>query len=340
MTQIKLANQKLNKTKVGWISYWNLAPLGYELQRMAGKDLELVFGTPSKINKLLSEGQVTVAPCSSVCLVKNEHHDIAMPIGIAANGPVQSVYLGIKEDNGVFEMVRKRQTLLKEIFVTALGQHQGDCRRTTEAIFTMASGLECEKLAYTPGLCLTPASAAGANLAKVLYRLWFGAESYELMVERRLSRGTSGGEYTCDMELIIGDEALQKRPQYKYIIDLGEAWKELTNLPFVFAVWQTAGKAIHPALKAKIMEAADLAQARMRIEPAAYLQNDPGVDVNGRPIDLANYWRAIQYRLTATHFRGLALYLSLVRYLNPTIVSANAVTNIMKWESIGASQSL
>jgi chorismate dehydratase len=37
--------------------------------------------------------------------------------------------------------------------------------------------------------------------------------------------------------LIIGDRALQQLNAYLYVYDLGTAWKSLTQLPFVFAVW-------------------------------------------------------------------------------------------------------
>lgn len=42
--------------------------------------------------------------------------------------------------------------------------------------------------------------------------------------------GTTGG-------LLIGDPALEAEGRFPYVIDLGEAWKKLTGLPFVFAVW-------------------------------------------------------------------------------------------------------
>ncbi|MBI9079051.1 MAG: menaquinone biosynthesis protein [Pseudodesulfovibrio sp.] len=42
-----------------------------------------------------------------------------------------------------------------------------------------------------------------------------------------------------DAILAIGDEALNLRhhPDYPYRIDLGESWRELTGLPFIFGVW-------------------------------------------------------------------------------------------------------
>lgn len=43
-------------------------------------------------------------------------------------------------------------------------------------------------------------------------------------------KGTTAG-------LIIGDRALSYRGKSNYIYDLGLGWKEMTGLPFVFAVW-------------------------------------------------------------------------------------------------------
>jgi chorismate dehydratase len=51
-----------------------------------------------------------------------------------------------------------------------------------------------------------------------------------------------GEDFTEDIQgktagLVIGDRALEQRRKSKYIYDLGEAWKNLTGLPFVFAAW-------------------------------------------------------------------------------------------------------
>ena len=42
--------------------------------------------------------------------------------------------------------------------------------------------------------------------------------------------GTTGG-------VVIGDRALEQRKISPYVYDLGEAWKDMTGLPFVFAAW-------------------------------------------------------------------------------------------------------
>ena len=50
-------------------------------------------------------------------------------------------------------------------------------------------------------------------------------QGYELSIY-----GTTAG-------LVIGDRALEQRNRSKYCYDLGQAWKDLTGFPFVFAVW-------------------------------------------------------------------------------------------------------
>jgi chorismate dehydratase len=48
--------------------------------------------------------------------------------------------------------------------------------------------------------------------------------------------------------LAIGDEALRygRHPAYPYRMDLGAAWKELTGLPFVYALWVVRRQAFDP----------------------------------------------------------------------------------------------
>jgi chorismate dehydratase len=43
--------------------------------------------------------------------------------------------------------------------------------------------------------------------------------------------------------LIIGDRTMGLHEKYPYFYDLGEAWREHTSLPFVFAAWVSNGKA-------------------------------------------------------------------------------------------------
>lgn len=77
-------------------------------------------------------------------------------------------------------------------------------------------------------------SRTSVQLCKILFdRFWkkkvefidASGEDYLDMIE-----GNTAG-------LIIGDRALEYRIRSKFIFDLGSAWKDMTGLPFVFAVW-------------------------------------------------------------------------------------------------------
>lgn len=67
------------------------------------------------------------------------------------------------------------------------------------------------------------------------------------------SGGAEGGEGP-EALLLIGDKVVTDAPgreAYPYQLDLGEAWKSLTGLPFVYAVWMCrAGEEGSPAVRA------------------------------------------------------------------------------------------
>ena len=322
---------------VGWISYWNLLPLRRELERLSSGELELVRGHPSQVNRWLGDGRVDVAPSSSVCLLRHSHLEIAAPLGVASTGPVQSVYLGVRhEEAGLQGLLRSRQALLREVVRAAQSRYPGDARRQAALIFQGADELSPISLDQAPPLVVTPASASSSTLARLLYRLWFGESAYNFRAAESTSAAASSSlSLKQPLELLIGDEALAKRAAFRFVLDLGEIWRELTDLPFVFAIWQTTRKNLSQGWRQRLLDAAELAQARMHVEPSHYLPDMPTSDVQGRPIDLAAYWKCIHYRLTTAHFRGLALFLSLTRQLQPFAVDDQAVVNLMRWESIG-----
>ncbi len=52
-----------------------------------------------------------------------------------------------------------------------------------------------------------------------------------------LGRNFDIGATRHDAVMVIGDTALAWESRFQYSLDLGEAWKQLTGLPFVFAGW-------------------------------------------------------------------------------------------------------
>jgi chorismate dehydratase len=79
----------------------------------------------------------------------------------------------------------------------------------------------------------------GSRTSQVLTQVWLDAR-FGIKPQRiePLPVGVSALESTADAVLVIGDRAM-KVPEgpFRAVVDLGEAWKDLTGLPFVFALW-------------------------------------------------------------------------------------------------------
>lgn len=103
--------------------------------------------------------------------------------------------------------------------------------------------------------------------------------------------------------LVIGDRALEQRKVSPYIYDLGEAWKEFTGLPFVFAAW-VSNKPLPENFVHEFNAANKLG-----------LENiETVVAENPYPIfDLHSYYTEhISYGLTDEKRMGLELFISLL----------------------------
>jgi chorismate dehydratase len=83
----------------------------------------------------------------------------------------------------------------------------------------------------------------GSRTSQVLARVWLAARHgvHPPKIEP-LPLGMPVLESTADAVLVIGDRAM-KVPHRSFIevIDLAEAWQDLTGLPFVFALWVARG---------------------------------------------------------------------------------------------------
>lgn len=115
--------------------------------------------------------------------------------------------------------------------------------------------------------------------------------------------------------LLIGDSALKtvSGAESGYCYDLGQEWKTLTGLPFVYALWlinRASAKGKENAMKQFF---ALLDQARDRIIPDAdfLAAQAPEADWFGLH-SLVDYWRsAITYHLDAAHLAGLRRFYEL-----------------------------
>jgi chorismate dehydratase len=107
-------------------------------------------------------------------------------------------------------------------------------------------------------------------------------------------RGTTAG-------VVIGDRALAQRRVSKYAYDLGEAWKKMTGLPFVFAAW-ISNKPLDPGFVSRFDDA----------NRQGVSQIDAVVKKNPYTLfDLHDYFtRYLTYLLTPDHLLGLEKFLA------------------------------
>ena len=111
-----------------------------------------------------------------------------------------------------------------------------------------------------------------------------------------------------DNALLIGDRALDlfRSDSKPEIWDLGAAWFELTNLPFVYAVWALRRGRDNTALRRQLREARDFGLDTLD----SIIANRPEYDLDFRKDYLS--WH-IHYHLGADEKRGLARFIELLR---------------------------
>ena len=80
---------------------------------------------------------------------------------------------------------------------------------------------------------------AGSRTSQALTRVWLdAAHGVRPSSIESLPMGVPIEESTADAVLLIGDRAMTvSHEPYFAVVDLAEAWNELTGLPFVFALW-------------------------------------------------------------------------------------------------------
>ncbi len=85
----------------------------------------------------------------------------------------------------------------------------------------------------------TLALDAGSRTSQALTQIWLDAKHrvHPRSIEE-LPLGVPVLESTADAILLIGDRAMSEpHAPFHQVVDLAEAWRDLTGLPFVFALW-------------------------------------------------------------------------------------------------------
>lgn len=143
-------------------------------------------------------------------------------------------------------------------------------------------------------------SRTSANLVKILLEsYWKHPVTYEdtrVDFGERIKGDVAG--------LVIGDRCLALRNKVKYVYDLGEAWKQFSKLPFVFAAW-VSNKPLPEDFIQQFNEAnqAGVAAIDKVIEATECDDCEPGI-----------YFKEnINYLLDSKKRKGLELFLHLLK---------------------------
>ncbi len=141
-------------------------------------------------------------------------------------------------------------------------------------------------------------------LARVIW-----AETHGTRLELRPFEGNETVDQ-CEAVLLIGDKVVHNTlMDYEIETDLGSAWKSLTSLPFVFAVWAAKQGVDVSDLSAKLSTARDKG-----VDSAELIAADYGPGLNW-PVTLAKRYltKRLQFRLTPRYQQGMAKFFELAR---------------------------
>jgi chorismate dehydratase len=159
-------------------------------------------------------------------------------------------------------------------------------------------------LAEAKEIFCDPASLASVNLLKVL------------LAERGLKPEFRPLENYKDAKkkdfvLLIGDKAIdfQRSPHKHEIFDLGAAWFEMTNLPFVYAVWALRRGMENSKLRTILRETKHFGMETLDV----IIRNHKAYDLDFRKDYLG--WQ-IHFHLGSDEKRGIAKFCELLRKHN------------------------
>lgn len=161
---------------------------------------------------------------------------------------------------------------------------------------------------------ITGESATSINLLRILLREYYAHPQ----VCDAVPPGAAEDLITARQPvLLIGDRAMKQArqlPAGMQTYDLGDLWFKHTGLPFVFALWIVRREAareksehlrlLHQQLKKSLNMA-------LQHLPQLAGKTLPHHDLRLQADALVQYWRAINYQLTAQHLEGLKKFAQL-----------------------------
>ncbi|MFZ0916272.1 MAG: menaquinone biosynthesis protein [Candidatus Udaeobacter sp.] len=200
--------------RIGCVKYLNARPL------IRGWSGTVEFDHPSALCERLANDELDVALVSSFEFLRNPIYRIIDDVSISSDGPVYSVLVAhrhqiSKIDEIELDPASETAVNLLRCLLGELGLNPQLKQRSTGILSTRGTDSPCPE----------PVGSVGVSSAVV-------------------KPGSAGRA-----QLLIGDQAIRFRQKHAdefQFWDLGEQWKKLIGLPFVFALWLIRPEVVAP----------------------------------------------------------------------------------------------
>lgn len=148
-------------------------------------------------------------------------------------------------------------------------------------------------------LALDESSLTSNHLALILLAEMYGVKPETQVVPPEIDSMLA----ECDACVLIGDKGLMGRYPDAYILDMGSAWRELTGLPFVWAMW-IGGNRLDRDLADRLRTAKEWGVAHLD-EVVPWASDETGIPLENCSSYLRN---TMNFDLTESHLAGLGAY--------------------------------
>lgn len=209
--------------KIGKLSYLNNAPMYYALARSCphfAQNCQIVEGPPSYLNQCIQEKKIDLSVISSIEYARNYERYLLLPdLSISSDGPVQSVLL----------MSRVPMNKLHGQLLLLSSDSE-----TSVALIKIILAQQGIEPVYVTGKIPEPGKNGDCCPAHDFAAfLVIGDMAMQLNRAMQLN-----GSMQLDESVQLNSPpGLNGQGAFPFVYDLGEEWKRMTRLPFVFALW-------------------------------------------------------------------------------------------------------
>ena len=250
--------------KIGRIPYINCYPVYGAIDRgIVPLDAELVDGVPTDLNRRMGAGELDISVVSAVEYARDSDRYLLLPD------------LAISCDGPVRSVMLFSRRPAGEL--------------TSRNVIVSRS------------------SMTSVALLELLFESVWHAKPRFIAGDAEVRDVVESNDGGADARLVIGDAALvlgsNHRQRYPHVYDLGQAWKDWTGQPFVFAVW--VAQRSTDVKEALVAHAGLISSRNWGLHHLAELAEQAHQATSVKKEVCAEYLSGLDYGLSYSHLAGL-----------------------------------